>query len=173
MKLLKILSLLTILALLLCACTTPTDTLIENAIKIELSDSKITLDGETVKNDASSPVYIANDIIYYEAGKDFTYGEGTEKDAHTKEEADAHTVLHITKAGTYLLSGKLSFGQIAIDLGKDAKEDPKAIVTLILNNLDITCTVAPAVIFYNVYECGNTDEDNATKNVDTKKQVQM
>ena len=169
MKLLKILSLLTILALLLCACTTPTDTLIENAIKIELSDSKITLDGETVKNNPDSPICIANDIIYYESGKDFTYGEGTEKDAHTKEEADAHTVLHITKAGTYLLSGKLSFGQIAIDLGKDAKEDPKAIVTLILNNLDITCTVAPAVIFYNVYECGNTDEDNATKNVDTKK----
>ena len=169
MKLLKILSLLTILALLLCACTTPTDILIKNAVNIELSDSKITLDGETVKNNSDSPVYIANDIIYYESGKDFTYGEGTEKDAHTKEEADAHTVLHITKAGTYTLSGKLSFGQIAIDLGGDAKEDPKAIVTLILNNLDITCTVAPAVIFYNVYECGNIDEDNATKNVDTKK----
>lgn len=171
MKFLKFFSILTVITILLTSCTVTktTQELIENSIKIQLGDDKITIDGETAKTDASSPVYIANDIIYYETGKDFTYGEGTEKDAHTKEEADAHTVLHITKAGTYTLSGKLSLGQISVDLGEDAKNDPKAIVTLILNNLDITCTVAPAVIFYNVYECGNTNEDNATKNVDTKK----
>ena len=33
------------------------------------------------------------------------------------------------------------------------KDDPKAVVTLILDNVDVTCTVAPALIFYNVYEC--------------------
>ena len=31
--------------------------------------------------------------------------------------------------------------------------DPSAVVTLILDRVDITCTVAPAVIFYSVYEC--------------------
>lgn len=31
--------------------------------------------------------------------------------------------------------------------------DPSAVVTLILDGVDITCTVAPAVIFYSVYEC--------------------
>lgn len=54
-----------------------------------------------------------------------------------------------------------------MDLGEDAEEDPDAVVTLILNGVDITCTVAPAVIFYNVYECGSTDTETAVKDVDT------
>ena len=132
-----------------------------DGIQIHLSDEKITVD------DASMAVYSANDIVFYLANQGFTYGEGTQKDEHEQSEADAHTVVHITKPGTYVLSGKLSLGQIAIDLGKEAKNNPKAVVTLILDNIDITCTVAPAIIFYNVYECGNTNESNATKDVDT------
>ena len=54
-----------------------------------------------------------------------------------------------------------------MDLGKDADEDPDAVVTLVLDGVDITCTVAPAVIFYNVYECGSADAESATKDVDT------
>lgn len=108
-----------------------------------------------------------HDIVCYESGRDFTYGEGTEADEHTAEEAEAHTVVHITQPGTYALSGTLSAGQIAVDLGEDAEDDPAAVVTLILNGVDITCTVAPAVIFYNVYECGSTDEDTASETVDT------
>ncbi len=129
------------------------------AIVISLADSGITCD--------SDAVYTANDIIYYESGKDFTYGEGTEADAHTAEEAAEHTVVHITQPGTYILKGKLSKGQVAVDLGKEAKEDPSAVVTLVLNGVDITCEVAPAVIFYNVYECGDDDEETASKDVDT------
>ena len=135
-------------------------------VKIQLSDDGITVDGEAISADDTAAVYVANDIVYYESGKDFTYGEGSEKDAHTKEEAEAHTVVHIAKAGQYVLSGKLSKGQIAIDLGKDAEDDPEAVVTLVLNGVDITCEVAPAVIFYNVYECGSDDEETATKEVD-------
>ncbi len=103
-------------------------------------------------------------IVYYEAGKDFTYGEGEAWEAHTPEEAAEHTVVTITKPGTYVLSGKLH-GQVAVDLGEDAAEDPNAVVTLVLSGVDITCTVAPAVIFYNVYECGSTDDPKA--DVDT------
>ena len=40
-------------------------------------------------------------------------------------------------------------------------------VTLVLNGVDITCEVAPAVIFYNVYECGSDDAEQASKDVDT------
>ena len=98
--------------------------------------------------------------MFYLAGQDFTYGEGTEADAHTPEEAAAHTVVHITQPGTYVLSGSLSSGQVAVEI-KEGKEDPEAVVTLVLNGADITCTVAPAVIFYNVYECGNKDEAKA------------
>lgn len=140
---------------------------IEDATIISLSDSGITVDGKAISTDSTQAVYTARDIVYYEADKDFTYGEGEKADEHTKEEADSHTVVHIAKPGTYAISGKLSAGQIAVDLGKDAKEDPDAVVTLVLNGMDITCTVAPAVIFYNVYECGSTDEDKATMEVDT------
>ena len=135
------------------------------ATQIHLADDGITVGGEAISTDSAAPVYAANDIVYYEDGHDFTYGEGESDDAHSAEEAATHTVVHITKPGTYALSGQLSAGQIAVDLGKDAKEDPNAVVTLILNGVDITCSVAPAVIFYNVYECG--DKDNPTKDVDT------
>ena len=134
---------------------------------ITLADSEILVEGAAASNDPADVVYTANDIIYYEAGKDFTYGEGTEEDAHSPDQAAAHKVVHITKAGQYRLSGKLSLGQIAVDLGEDAKSDPEAVVTLILDGVDITCQVAPAVIFYNVYECG--DSDNPAKDVDTTK----
>ena len=140
---------------------------VEDAVKIALSDEEITVDGKAISDDTASAVYAANDIVFYLEGQDFTYGEGTEADAHSQSEADTHTVVHITQPGTYALSGKLSAGQIAVDLGEDAEEDPNAVVTLVLNNVDITCTVAPAVIFYNVYECGSKDTETASETVDT------
>lgn len=161
-------------ALITCAITiftacdnTNEASVLESAVQIELSDAEILVDGMAVGTDSDTVVYVANDIVYYEAGHDFTYGEGSEADSHTEEEALAHTVVHISEPGTYCITGELSKGQIAIDLGEDAEDDPEAIVTLILNNVDITCKVAPAIIFYNVYECGNTDEDEATHDVDT------
>ena len=129
-----------------------------NEVQITLSDSGIDYP-------ADSGVHTANDIVYYEVGHDETYGEGDESEAHTPEEAAAHTVVHITQPGTYRISGKLSAGQIAVDLGEDAAGNHKKVVTLILDNADITCQVAPAVIFYNVYECGNPDDPQA--DVDT------
>lgn len=123
--------------------------------------------GESISSDNTAAVYEARDIVFYLEGQDFTYGEGTEADAHSQAEADKHTVVHITQPGEYVISGKLSAGQIAVDLGEDAEEDPNAVVTLVLNNADITCTVAPAVIFYNVYECGTADAETATMDVDT------
>ena len=137
-----------------------------DATSIVLSDDGVTVDGKAAPTDETAAVYTAHDIVYYEAGRDFTYGEGTEADEHTAEEAAAHTVVHITQPGTYAVSGTLSAGQIAVDLGEDAEDDLSAVVTLILNGVDITCTVAPAVIFYSVYECGSTDED-AAATVDT------
>ena len=140
-----------------------------DGVQINLSDDQITVDGEAISNDQEQAVYSANDIVYYRAGQGFTYGEGEKADEHDQSEADAHTVVHITKAGRYVLSGKLSQGQIAVDLGDEAEADPEAVVTLVLNGVDITCTVAPAVIFYNVYECSSADEETATKEVDTQK----
>ena len=135
--------------------------------KITLSDSGITVDGAAISDDETAAVYAAQDIVYYEEGQGVAYGAGTDADAHSQEEADAHTVVHITQPGTYTLSGTLSAGQIAVDLGDGAEEDPEAVVTIVLDGVDITCTVAPAIIFYRVYECGSADMETATQTVDT------
>ena len=148
----------------------------DDATRIVLSNDSITVDGDAAPTDETAAVYTAHDIVYYESGRDFTYGEGTAADAHDASEADAHTVVHITEPGIYSVSGTLDAGQIAVDLGKGAKTDPDAVVELILDGVDLTCTVAPAIIFYNVYECdeafvdyddNDTETYRATKDVDT------
>ena len=166
-KMKKILACIVAITLLFSGCSLAIPKI--EGTQIKLSDNKITVDGKTITNDNTQAVYTANDIVFYLADQDFKYGEGKKDDEHEQSEADTHTVVHITKPGRYVLSGKLSLGQIAVDLGEDAEENPDAVVTLILNGVDITCTVAPAVIFYNVYECGVADEEKSTKDVDTSK----
>ncbi len=126
-------------------------------------------------NDASvsgEGVTLSHDIVYYEDKTHYEsgnpYGEGEAWERHSAEEAAAHLVVNITAPGTYRISGKLDKGQIRIDLGEDAYEDPSAVVNLILDGADITCTVAPAILFVNVYECdGNWSRENARPDVDT------
>ena len=89
---------------------------------------------------------------------------------HTAEEAFENAVLHITQPGTYRLRGTWH-GQIRIDLGDedDVFADPSKKVTLILDGVDVECTVAPGVVFASVYECNNTweDQDSYSHIVDT------
>lgn len=139
----------------------------EGERSLVLSDDQVTLDGLAIAEEDAGDVTVSHDIVYYESGQGSDYGEGAEADEHDAEEAQAHTVVTIRSAGTYRLSGTLSQGQIAIDLGDDAEDDPDAVVTLILDGVDVTCTVAPALIFYNVYECGSSDEETAASEVDT------
>ncbi|MBE6008276.1 MAG: carbohydrate-binding domain-containing protein [Lachnospiraceae bacterium] len=142
----------------------PDETLItmsENCISVEYGS-------ETGLNDS---VKTTNDIIYYENRETYdsgyAYGEGTAEEKHTADEAAANTVVNITKAGTYRVTGSLK-GQIRVDLGENAFTDPDAVVTLILDNADITCDVAPAILFMNVYECDNNwSAENAHYNIDT------
>ena len=139
------------------------------------SETVITLsgDGLTVNGGGETDtVYTSHDIVYYEEKTAYEsgnpYGAGSKTDMHTAEEAQAHTVVNITAPGAYRLSGKLSAGQIRIDLGEDAASDPDAVVELILDGADITCTVAPAILFRNVYECdGGWNTETAQPTVDT------
>ena len=119
-------------------------------------------------------VFRTRDIVYYEDRDSYEsgrpYGEGALWERHSKEEADAHVVVNITAPGAYRITGELPAGQIRIDLGEDARDNPNAVVELILDNARISCTVAPAIVFQNVYECdGDRNTDNATPNVDTAK----
>ena len=130
----------------------------EGERSLVLSDDQVKLDGLAIAEEDAGDMTVSHDIVYYESGQGSDYGEGAEADEHDAEEAQANTVVTIRSAGTYRLSGTLSQGQIAIDLGDDAEDDPDAVVTLILDGVDVTCTVAPALIFYNVYECGSSGE---------------
>lgn len=85
---------------------------------------------------------------------------------HSEAAANENKVLHITVAGTYILQGNWK-GQINIDLG-DTDEvfgDASKSVTLVLSGCNIECTVAPGVIFRDVYECDHSWE--ARENADT------
>ena len=73
---------------------------------------------------------------------------------HSAEEAYNNPVLHITESGTYRLKGTWN-GQIWVEVGEE--EDDK--VALILDGVTVTCGVAPALVFKEVYECGPEDED--------------
>ncbi len=150
------------------AVTTSDEKKYEDAVKIVLSDEGITVDGEAAASMDTEAVYVSNDIIYYEDKDTYesgnAYGEGTDADKHTAEEAAAHTVVNITQPGAYHVSGVLSAGQIFVNVGEEETDK----VTLILDDVDITCSVAPAVMFYEVYECdADASEDTATKDVDT------
>lgn len=75
---------------------------------------------------------------------------------HSASDAYDNPVLHITKPGVYTLQGTWD-GQIWIDAGDE--DDPEAVVTVILNGVTVTCGVAPAIVFHDLYECGSDDED--------------
>jgi len=181
------------LALLLCAAmltgctaapdqtTSPTETQIPateaeqpvyqgDVVDILLEGQNVTIGGAAASDEGD--VYISRDIVYYEQKTHYDsgnpYGEGSEADMHAAQEAADHLVVNITAPGNYRLSGRLDLGQIRIDLGEDAREDPDAVVVLILDGVEITCTVAPAILFRNVYECdGNWSVETATPDVDT------
>lgn len=170
---------------LLTACAAPADSGTpatapseppEEAISYESrfsSETRITLSDDTVTVDGNeSAVSLSHDIVYYEDRDTYPsgnpYGAGDDADKHTDQEAAAHTVVNITQPGAYRVTGTLSAGQLRIDLGEGAYDDESAVVELILDNAAITCTVAPAILFRNVYECdGNWSTETATAQVDT------
>ena len=89
---------------------------------------------------------------------------------HSDKEAYDNLVLHITKPGTYSLQGNWN-GQIMIDLGekKETFKDENSKVNLILNGVDVKCTVAPAFIAYSAFECDNEweEREDYSNNVST------
>ena len=141
-------------------------------VSIAFSDNGIKVDGEDISLDEDERVYLAHDVVYYEDRDEYgsgnPYGEGADDERHSAEDAAAVSVVHITQAGTYRLTGSISAGQVWVDWGEDATEDANAQVRLVFDNLDITCEVAPAVVFRRVYECdGDWSADAASATVDT------
>lgn len=123
---------------------------LENAVQIALADMNTTVNGQPISTSKDEAVYLSNDLTYSD-----------------EEDAFIHSVIHISQPGVYALSGTLAYGQVAVDLGEKAYDDKNAVVTLILNNANINCSVAPAIVFNNVYECSSTKQPQS--DINTKK----
>ena len=102
--------------------------------------------------------------------QDYLFGTlpvlGTEFPAemmHTADEAYANPVIHINQPGTYVIEGSFN-GQLFFDFGDEDETfaNEAASVTVVLNGADVTCSVAPAIVFHDVYECDHAWEDRET-----------
>ena len=71
---------------------------------ISLSDSKITVNGETISTDTSSSVYLSSQMD----------NGGTSTDA-TNSNIEISNIININSAGTYEFSGILTDGQISVN----------------------------------------------------------
>lgn len=78
---------------------------------------------------------------------------------HSADEAYKNPVIHITEPGEYIIEGTFN-GQLFFDFGDedDTFTNIEASVVVILNGVDVTCSVAPAIVFHDVYECDNAWE---------------
>ena len=73
---------------------------------------------------------------------------------HSAADAYANPVLHITEPGNYRISGKWH-GQIWIEAGAKSQHQ----VGIIFNGVEVSCDVAPAIVFHDLYECGPGEDD--------------
>lgn len=113
-----------------------------DATKIQLSDDEITIDGQIISQDTSQAVYITSEIE--------THDDVTESNKDI-----ANTVIHITESGSYQLSGNISDAQIRITA-------PEKEVELILNNVNINCQTAPAILFEDASDPQKAGEADAS-----------
>ncbi len=111
--------------------------------EILLSDDGISVDGSSISADASSPVY-----------------QSTKIETHEDVAADLkdleNTVVNITKAGVYRISGEIENAQIAVSAGEEDN------VTLILDGVSITCRTAPAIMVYSACEPAEAEKAGVT-----------
>lgn len=89
---------------LLCIFSSIPFTYASSTTVISLSDSKITVNGETISTDTSSSVYLSNKMD----------NGGTSNDA-TSSNIEISNIININSAGTYEFSGILTDGQISVN----------------------------------------------------------
>lgn len=105
---------------------------VENMSIISISDEEITLNGKSISKD-SEDVYLTT-----------TMDNGGKSNESIEANIEIENIINIKKSGTYEFSGKLSDGQISVNANEIDGN-----VTIILNNVDITCENAPAIFVYN------------------------
>lgn len=105
----------------------------ESVQQIILSDEGILVNNEAISTVDTNNMYLSNGMS----------NGGTSENAMNAN-IQITNVVNIKNSGTYEFTGTLTDGQIAIDANKLAGN-----VTIILNNVNITCKNAPAIFVYN------------------------
>lgn len=105
----------------------------ESTTKIVLNDRGITVNGEAISTNSSNTVYLST----------LTNNGGTSEDAISAN-IEIGSIININSAGTYEFTGTLSDGQISINSNIITGD-----VVIILNNVNITCKNAPAILVFN------------------------
>ena len=100
---------------------------------ISLSDELITLNGKEISKDTNQNIYLSGS----------TNNGGTSSEAKDAN-IEIANVLNINSSGTYEFTGNLTEGQISVNSNNINGE-----VIIVLNNVNITCENAPAIIVYN------------------------
>ena len=110
---------------------------------IVISNDGVTVDGAAISESPSAAVYAAKKTEIHE-------------DVAEELKDVENTVVTITKAGTYRVSGTAADAQIAVRAGESDS------VALILDNVDITCRTAPAILVYSAFEPETVGEAGVT-----------
>ena len=132
-----------VIALCLAVTLLPSCLAAETETIIALSDEGVTVDGGAISQDAAAAVYLSKKVE-------------THEDVAEELQGLENTVINITDAGTYRISGTMTDAQIAVS----AEEED--LVTLILDGVDITCRTAPAILVYSAYEPETVGEAGVT-----------
>ncbi len=122
-----------LLTLCLALALVPAAFAAEEQTAVVLSEIGITVDGAAISQDTTAAVYVS--------GRTETHEDVSEELKNVE-----NTVITITKAGDYRISGAMTDAQIAVRAGENDA------VTLILDGLDITCRTAPAIMVYSAAE---------------------
>lgn len=105
----------------------------ESVQQIILSDEGILVNNEAISTVDTNNIYLSNGM-----------SNGGTSETAMNANIQIANVVNIKNSGTYEFTGTLTDGQIAIDANKLAGN-----VTIILNNVNITCKNAPAIFVYN------------------------
>lgn len=133
--------------MLLCIFSSIPFTYASSTTVISLSDSKITVNGETISTDTNSGVYLSNKM-----------DNGSTSDNATNSNIEVSSIININSAGTYEFSGTLTDGQISVNANNIVGE-----VRIVLNNVNITCKSVPAIFVY----CKDTENEDCKVVIET------
>lgn len=123
-----------ILTVLLCMFLLNTSTVFaDTTTYISISDENITVNNQKISEDTTQNIYWTD--VMNNGGSSDEAKEANKKIAN---------IININKAGIYEFSGKLSDGQISVNANNINGD-----VVIVLNNVDITCENAPAILVYN------------------------